>query len=122
MGHHIDTRYAFNDRLLFPDTATFQRIDCTTRTTTTLRLPSGRWSTSRTPCTKTTPFGRPLLRAVGQAGEGAEALNTPKLGDSLLNKTDGTGTPWMADLMRMAPALNWDDLSQRPALPPGQLA
>ena len=27
MGHHIDTRYAFNDRLLFPDETTFQRID-----------------------------------------------------------------------------------------------
>ena len=27
MGHHIDTRYAFNDRLLFPDEATFKRID-----------------------------------------------------------------------------------------------
>src|SRR5580692_3314054 len=27
LGHHIDTRYAFNDRLLFPDESTFQRID-----------------------------------------------------------------------------------------------
>ena len=27
MGHHIDTRYAFNDRLLFPIESTFQRID-----------------------------------------------------------------------------------------------
>ena len=27
MGHHIDTRYAFNDRLLFPDEATFRRIE-----------------------------------------------------------------------------------------------
>ena len=27
LGHHIDTRYAFNDRLLFPDEATFQRIN-----------------------------------------------------------------------------------------------
>ena len=27
MGHHIDTRYAFNDRLLFPDESTFRRID-----------------------------------------------------------------------------------------------
>jgi hypothetical protein len=26
LGHHIDTRYAFNDRLLFPDSASFQRI------------------------------------------------------------------------------------------------
>src|SRR5208283_2164610 len=27
MGHHIDTRYALNDRLMFPDEATFERID-----------------------------------------------------------------------------------------------
>ncbi len=27
MGHHIDTRYAFNDRLLFPDEASFRRIN-----------------------------------------------------------------------------------------------
>ncbi|MDE3062353.1 MAG: hypothetical protein KGJ51_04775, partial [Acidobacteriota bacterium] len=27
LGHHIDTRYAFNDRLLFPDESTFQRIN-----------------------------------------------------------------------------------------------
>jgi len=40
MGHHIDTRYAFNDRLLFPDESTFQRIDITTRTTTTPKPPS----------------------------------------------------------------------------------
>jgi len=26
LGHHIDTRDAFNDRLLFPDEATFERI------------------------------------------------------------------------------------------------
>src|SRR5271168_660665 len=26
LGHHIDTRYAFNDRLLFPDESSFQRI------------------------------------------------------------------------------------------------
>jgi hypothetical protein len=45
-----------------------------------------------------------------------KALNTPKLGDSLL-KTDGT--PWMADLEHMAPKINWDDLSQTPALPLG---
>jgi hypothetical protein len=27
LGHHVDTRYAFNDRLLFPDESTFQRIN-----------------------------------------------------------------------------------------------
>jgi len=45
-----------------------------------------------------------------------KALNTPKLGDSLL-KADGT--PWMADLEHQAPKINWDDLSQRAALPLG---
>ena len=45
-----------------------------------------------------------------------KALNTATLGDSLLQ---ADGTPWMADLMRMSPKLNWDDLTQRPALPLG---
>ena len=49
-------------------------------------------------------------------GKVLKALNTPKLGDSLL-KPDGT--PWMADLEHMAPKLNWDDLTQTPALPLG---
>ena len=45
-----------------------------------------------------------------------KALNTPKLGDSLL-KADGT--PWMTTLAHGAPKLNWDDLTQIPALPLG---
>jgi hypothetical protein len=53
---------------------------------------------------------------LAERGKVLKALNTPKLGDSLL-KTDGT--PWMADLQHMAPALNWDDLNQTAALPLG---
>jgi hypothetical protein len=49
-------------------------------------------------------------------GKVLKALNTPKLGDSLL-KADGT--PWMNDLAKMAPKLNWDDLTQTAALPLG---
>ncbi len=45
-----------------------------------------------------------------------KALNTPKLGDSLLKADD---TPWMSDLKNMAPKINWDDLAQTPALPLG---
>ncbi|MGA2537292.1 MAG: hypothetical protein ABSF53_14840, partial [Terracidiphilus sp.] len=45
-----------------------------------------------------------------------KALNSPKLGDSLLKQD---GTPWMADLQHMSPKLNWDDLAQRPANPLG---
>jgi hypothetical protein len=43
-------------------------------------------------------------------------LNTPKLGDSLLR---ADGTPWMSQLAYSAPKLNWDDLTQIPALPLG---
>ena len=37
-----------------------------------------------------------------------KALNTPKLGDSLLRPD---GTPWMGDLAKMAPKIDWDDLT-----------
>jgi hypothetical protein len=49
-------------------------------------------------------------------GKVLKALNTPKLGDSLLR---ADGTPWMATLAHEAPKLNWDDLAQIPALPLG---
>jgi hypothetical protein len=45
-----------------------------------------------------------------------KALNTPKLGDSLLR---ADGTPWMTTLAHSAPKINWDDLAQIPALPLG---
>jgi hypothetical protein len=117
MGHHIDTRYAFNDRLLFPDESTFQRIemnhsehdnaDAAKRAMEYLqasmykdRLPSA---------------GLYYSQLVDRE-KVLKALNTPELGDSLL-KADGT--PWMADLQKMAPKLNWDDLTQTAALPLG---
>jgi len=49
-------------------------------------------------------------------GHQLKALNTPKLGDSLL-RSDGTA--WLSELSKMAPKLNWDDLAQTPALPLG---
>jgi hypothetical protein len=49
-------------------------------------------------------------------GHVLKALNTPKLGDSLLR---ADGTPWMSQLAHSAPKLNWDDLAQIPALPLG---
>ena len=45
-----------------------------------------------------------------------KALNSPKLGDSLL---DAQGVPWMDALVKMAPKLNWDNLNQIAALPLG---
>ena len=49
-------------------------------------------------------------------GKVLKALNTPKLGDSLLR---ADGTPWMTALAHQAPKINWNDLAQIPALPLG---
>jgi hypothetical protein len=120
MGHHIDTRYAFNDRLLFPDTATFQRIDMYHSDHDNIEAAKRAMEYLQNSMYKDKlPSAGLYYAQLVKREKELKALNTPKLGDSLLNKTDGTGTPWMADLMRMAPALNWDDLSQRPALPLG---
>lgn len=117
LGHHIDTRFAFNDRLLFPDESTFQRIDM-------YHTPGDDQSAAE--------WGLKYLQnsmyknELGQAGlyyeqlqaraTALKALNTPKLGDSLLN---AEGVPWMAALESNAPKINWDDLTQTAALPLG---
>jgi hypothetical protein len=115
MGHHIDTRYAFNDRLMFPDQATFQRIDMYHTDHDNIDAAKRAMEYLQNSMYKDKLPNAGLYYAqLVQREKVLKGLNTPKLGDSLL-KTDGT--PWMADLQRMAPALNWDDLTQRAALP-----
>ena len=117
MGHHIDTRYAFNDRLLFPDEASFQRIDMyhSDHDNAEAAKRAMEYLQNSMYKDKLPSAGLYYAQLVDREKQ-LKALNTPKLGDSLL-KSDGT--PWMADLQRQAPKLNWDDLTQRPALPLG---
>jgi hypothetical protein len=117
LGHHIDTRYAFNDRLLFPDESTFQRIDMYHSD-----IDNGTAAKKAMEYLQASMYKDQLPEAglyysqLMDRGHVLKALNTPKLGDSLL-KADGT--PWMGDLKNMAPKINWDDLAQTPALPLG---
>ena len=117
MGHHIDTRYAFNDRLLFPDESTFQRIDMyhTDHDNVDAAKRAMEYLQNSMYKDKLANAGLYYAQLVDRA-KVLKNLNSPKLGDSLL-KTDGT--PWMADLAKMAPKLNWDDLTQTAALPLG---
>lgn len=117
MGHHIDTRYAFNDRLMFPDEASFQRIamyhtdhdneDAAKQATKYLEV-----SMYKDKLASAGLFWAQLA----DREKVLKALSTPKLGDSLLR---ADGTPWMLDLAKSAPKINWDDLAQIPALPLG---
>jgi hypothetical protein len=117
MGHHIDTRYAFNDRLLFPDTATFQKIDMYHSDHDNIDAAKKAMEYLQNSMYKDKlPSAGLYYAQLVDRERVLKSLNTPKLGDSLL-KTDGS--PWMADLQRQAPKLNWDDLTQRPALPLG---
>jgi hypothetical protein len=117
MGHHIDTRYAFNDRLMFPDTATFQRIDMyhTDHDNADAAKRAVEYLNASLYKDQLPDAGLYYAQLVDRS-KALKQLNQPKLGDSLL-KPDGT--PWMAELQHMSPKLNWDDLAQRPANPLG---
>jgi len=117
MGHHIDTRYAFNDRLMFPDTATFQKIDMYHSDHDNVEAAKRAMEYLNNSLYKDQLADAGLYYAqLVDREKPLKQLNTPKLGDSLLKQD---GTPWMADLQHMAPKLNWDDLAQRPANPLG---
>ena len=117
LGHHIDTRYAFNDRLLFPDEATFQRIDM-------YHSAADNTAAAKTAMTylENSMYKDKLANAglyyeqLVSSAKVLKALNTPTLGDSLL-KPDGT--PWMAALENGAPKLEPDNPAQIAALPMG---
>ncbi len=117
MGHHIDTRYAFNDRLLFPDESTFRRINMYHSDHDNAEAAKRSMEYLQNSMYKDQlPTAGLFYTQLVDRGKVLKGLNTPRLGDSLL-KIDGT--PWMADLQKMSPKLNWDDLTQSPALPLG---
>jgi hypothetical protein len=118
MGHHIDTRYAFNDRLLFPDEASFQRIlmnhtdvDNGTAAKRAIEYLDASMYKDKLPS-----MGLFYEQLVDRSRVLRALMESPRLGDSLL-KPDGT--PWMGDLLHEAPKINWDDLDQTAALPLG---
>jgi hypothetical protein len=118
MGHHIDTRYAFNDRLLFPDESTFQRIlmNHTDVDNGTAAKRAMEYLQASMYKDKLASAGLFYAQLVDREKVLKALMTSPRLGDSLL-KADGT--PWMADLAHMAPKINWDDLTQTAALPLG---
>lgn len=117
LGHHIDTRYAFNDRLLFPDEATFQRIDMSHSDADDAAAAKQALVYLQASMYKDKLAQAGLFwEQLAARGKELKALNTPKLGDSMLQPD---GTPWMASLSQQAPKINWDDLNQIAALPLG---
>lgn len=117
LGHHIDTRYAFNDRLLFPDESTFQRIDMyhSDADNQTAAAQAMKYLQNSMYKDQLAEAGLYYEQLMDRSKE-LKALNTPKLGDSLLQ---ADGTPWMDALVKMAPKIEWDNMNQIAALPLG---
>ena len=117
LGHHIDTRYAFNDRLLFPDESTFQRIEMFhSDHDNEAAVKKGMEYLQASMYKEQIPNAGLFWVQLADRGKELKQLNTPRLGDSLL-RVDGT--PWMTQLAQSATKLNWDDLNQTAALPLG---
>ena len=114
-GHHIDTRYAFNDRLLFPDEATFQRFNMNHSALDNQDAAKKAVELFNNSVYKDKSASVGLFFQALQAEEKqVPYLLTPRLGDSLI-KADGT--PWLAALGNGAPKLDMDNLTQIAALP-----
>jgi hypothetical protein len=115
LGHHIDMRYAFNDRLLFPDESTFQHINMYYSDTDNTEAAKVATRNLENPMYKDKLANAGLYYAqLVDRAKVLKAINTPTLGDSLL-KSDGT--PWMADPAKQAPKVAPDDMTQTAALP-----
>ena len=117
LGHHVDTRYAFDDRLLFTDDAVLQRIhmqqtneDNLAAAAKAMALLDGSIYKD-----KESEAGMYFLQLQAKR-KTLTALNSPRLGDSLL---DAQGVPWMHALTSKTPPLVMKDLDQVAALPLG---
>src|ERR1700722_12787295 len=117
LGHHIDTRYAFNDRLLFPDEITFQRItmnhsEADDAVAAKKAIELLHHSVYQDRLSNAGLFFAQLQ----ERSKELRALTTPRIGDSLLN---ADGIPGLIELARASPRLNIHDLNQVAALPLG---
>jgi hypothetical protein len=117
LGHHIDTRYAFNDRLLFPDESTFERIHMS-HSDPDNELAAKKAVDLLNHSVYANQLAQPglFLAQLDQRSHQLTALNTPRLGDSLLRPT---GEPWLNALIPKAPKLDINKLDQIAALPLG---
>ncbi len=116
-GHKLDTKYAFNDRLLFPDSAAFKRIPMhhTDADNTEAAKKCVELLQAKELVDSQKYFGLYLQQLQARV-KGLRALNEPMIGDALV-KSDNDQTFWLAALMPKAEKLNAKDLKQQAAVP-----
>ncbi|ADW69773.1 hypothetical protein [Granulicella tundricola] len=116
-GHKLDTKYAFNDRLLFPSDSSFKRIPMHHTDADNIEAAK---KTMELLSVKELEGGQKYfglyLQQLQQRVKGLKALNTPAIGDGLV-KSETDPTFWLAAMMPKGDKLNVKDLKQQAAEP-----
>jgi hypothetical protein len=117
LAHRLDTKYAFNDRLLFPTESVFNRIpmhhtdaDNAAAAKKALELLSAKELADGQQY-----FGLYLQQLQARV-KSLKALNEPMIGDGL-TKSDTDQTFWLAAMMPKGPKLDMVNLKQQAAMP-----
>ncbi len=117
LGHRLDTKYAFNDRLIFPDTVSFKRIpmhhtdaDNEAAAKKAIELLSAK------ELVDSQPYFALYLEQLKTRSKALKSLNEPMIGDGLM-KPDPEGTFWMQALVAKGDKLEMNNLKQQPAMP-----
>ena len=119
LGHHVDTKFAFSDSLMFPPESSFQRLPMGHTDAENAEAAKKALALLNAPdlAPKGIYFGL-YLQQLPARQVGLKALSKPQLGDSLESPD---GTFWMKALMSKGPKLDVKDLTQNAAMPLGSL-
>jgi hypothetical protein len=117
LGHNLGSKYAFNDRMLFSDEATYQNLGFK-------HIPEEEAAADKKAIDmlKNSPYAQKLdgaglfLKILNTRAGALNALLTAHLGN---NMTEAAAVTRMAQLMASAPQVDWNKLDQIAALPLG---
>jgi hypothetical protein len=117
LGHRLDTKYAFSDRLLFPSTSVFERIPMhhTDKDNEEAAKKAMELLSAKELAGGQQYFGLYLQQLQARL-KGLPALNTPMIGDALI-KSDKDPTFWMQAMVNKGIKLDMKDLKQQAAMP-----
>ncbi len=117
LAHRLDTKYAFNDRLLFPANAVFNRIPMhhTDADNAAASKKAIELLNAKELADGQQYFGL-YLQQLQQRVKELKALNEPMIGDGLV-KSDTDPTFWLAPLMTKGSKLDMANLKQQAAMP-----
>lgn len=119
LGHRLDTKYAFNDRLLFPSNSVFQRIPMhhTAEDNAEAAKEAMKLLSAKELAGGQQYFGL-YLEQLQQRVKALPTLNQPLIGDALV-KSDTDSSFWMEAMVPKGIKLDMKNLTQQAAMPLG---